>query len=93
MHSTTLEKQIGTGFIDEGQLSWLDAQLERLAGKFVMVMVHHNVLEHLPGQSKSALGQRYMIQNAPELVARLQSAKVPVAFYRASTRTRYCQVR
>ncbi|MBE9062034.1 metallophosphoesterase [cf. Phormidesmis sp. LEGE 11477] len=73
-------EQIGTGFIDEEQFSWLDAQLDKLAGKFVMVMVHHNVLEHLPNQAKSKLGQRYMIKNAPELVSRLQSAKVPLAF-------------
>ncbi|MEM8502294.1 MAG: metallophosphoesterase [Cyanobacteria bacterium P01_D01_bin.1] len=73
-------EQIGTGWIDEEQLSWLESQLAALAGKFVMVMVHHNVLEHLPGQSRSKLGQRYMIKNAPELVSRLQTAKVPVAF-------------
>lgn len=72
--------QIGTGIIDDDQLAWLDEQLAALAGKFVMVMVHHNVLEHLPGQSTTKLGQRYMIQNAPELVERLQAAKVPVAF-------------
>ena len=45
-----------------------------------MVMVHHNVLEHLPGQAKSKLGQRYMIRNAPQLVKRLQAANVPVTF-------------
>lgn len=73
-------EQIGTGLIDSAQLAWLDAQLENLTGKFVMVMVHHNVLEHLPGQSKTKLGQRYMIRNAPELVSRLRAAKVPVAF-------------
>ncbi len=73
-------EQIGTGLIDDAQLDWLDAQLKALAGKFVMVMVHHNVLEHLPGQSQTKLGQRYMIRNAPQLVARLQAANVPVAF-------------
>ncbi|MEL7070736.1 MAG: metallophosphoesterase [Cyanobacteria bacterium J06581_3] len=73
-------EQIGTGFIDATQLDWLDQQLAMLTGKFVMVMVHHNVLEHLPGQSKTKLGQRYMIRNAPELVSRLQAAGVPVAF-------------
>jgi len=45
-----------------------------------MAMVHHNVLEHLPQQSKTKLGQRYMISNAPALVKRLQKARVPVAF-------------
>jgi len=44
------------------------------------VMVHHNVLEHLPNQSSSQLGQRYMVSNAPELISRLQAANVPVAF-------------
>lgn len=73
-------EQIGTGFIDDEQFAWLDQQLKKLTGKLVMVMVHHNVLEHLPRQSKSKLGQRYMIKNAPELVSRLQAAKVPVAF-------------
>ncbi len=73
-------EQIGTGLIDQDQLAWLDEQLEALANKFVMVMVHHNVLEHLPGQSQTKLGQRYMISNAPALVKRLQAAKVPMAF-------------
>ncbi len=73
-------EQLGFGLIDASQLAWLDAQLLDLAGKFVMVMVHHNTLEHLPDQATSELGQRYMIQNAPALVARLQKAKVPVAF-------------
>ncbi|EDX86134.1 Ser/Thr protein phosphatase family protein [Synechococcus sp. PCC 7335] len=83
LNSNTFDEsgeQIGTGFIDEEQFSWLDAQLKKLAGKFVMVMVHHNVLEHLPNQAKSKLGQRYMIKNAPKLVSRLQAAKVPLAF-------------
>ncbi|MFK8184428.1 MAG: metallophosphoesterase [Phormidesmis sp.] len=72
--------QIGVGLIDDAQLTWLEAQLASLSGKLVMVMVHHNVLEHLPGQSQTKLGQRYMVSNAPELVSRLQKAKVPVAF-------------
>ena len=73
-------EQIGTGLISNAQFAWLDQQLAGLCEKFVMVMVHHNVLEHLPGQSKNKLGQRYMICNAPQLVARLQAANVPVAF-------------
>jgi len=73
-------EQIGTGVLDDEQLAWLDEQLAALAGKLVMVMVHHNVLEHLPQQAQTKLGQRYMIRNAPELVSRLQRAKVPVAF-------------
>ncbi|MEM9152988.1 MAG: metallophosphoesterase [Cyanobacteria bacterium P01_F01_bin.3] len=73
-------EQIGTGLIDDTQFAWLDAKLAELKDEFVMVMVHHNVLEHLPDQSKTKLGQRYMISNAPDLVSRLQAAQVPVAF-------------
>lgn len=73
-------EQLNFGLIDAQQMAWLDAQLLDLAGKFVMVMVHHNTLEHLPNQATSELGQRYMIQNAPALVARLQKAGVPLAF-------------
>ncbi|MEL6261566.1 MAG: metallophosphoesterase [Cyanobacteria bacterium J06626_6] len=73
-------EQIGTGLIDNAQMDWLETQLAQLSGQFVMVMVHHNVLEHLPNQSKTQLGQRYMIRNAPDLVARLQAAGVPLAF-------------
>jgi len=32
-------------------------------------MVHHNVVEHLPHQSRHELGRRYMLENAPELFA------------------------
>ena len=73
-------EQIGVGLIDAEQMAWLDEQLAALSGKLVMVMVHHNVLEHLPQQSQTKLGQRYMISNAPALVERLQKAHVPVAF-------------
>lgn len=73
-------EQIGTGVIDEAQFAWLDQRLAELEDQFVMVMVHHNVLEHLPGQSSNKLGQRYMIRNAPDLVSRLAAAKVSVAF-------------
>ena len=73
-------EQIGTGIIDAAQLAWLDERLAKLSGEFVMVMVHHNVLEHLPNQSKTKLGRRYMISNASELVSRLLAAQVSVAF-------------
>lgn len=37
-----------------------------------MVMIHHNVIEHLPGQSNHELGKRYMLANAVELLDILQ---------------------
>ena len=51
------------GYLDEEQLTWLDDLLPKLQDDLVLVMLHHNVLEHLPGQAKSAMGQRYMVHN------------------------------
>lgn len=82
-------EQIGTGVINDQQFTWLDQQLAAIQKQssregermvMVMVMVHHNVLEHLPGQAQNKLGQRYMIRNAPQLVEKLKAANVPVAF-------------
>lgn len=65
-----------TGYLDPQQLEWLDLQLAKLQGQFTMVMLHHNALEHLPGQSRSALGRRYMVKNARALTQRLKAAGV-----------------
>lgn len=69
-----------TGWLDDAQLSWLDTQLDRLAGEFILVMLHHNALEHLPGQSRSNVGRRYMVKNARALTERLKTADVPLMF-------------
>ncbi|NEQ31591.1 MAG: metallophosphoesterase [Leptolyngbya sp. SIO4C5] len=65
-------QQLYHGYLDEAQLDWLDRTLPTLQGQTVLVMIHHNVLEHLPGQSASAMGQRYMLKNAATLRSRLQ---------------------
>ncbi|MEO0827785.1 MAG: metallophosphoesterase [Cyanobacteria bacterium J06642_9] len=65
-------QQLPTGWMDEQQLDWLADTLTCLADQFTLVMIHHNVLEHLPQQSKSPLGQRYMLKNADRLLACLQ---------------------
>jgi hypothetical protein len=43
-------------------------------------MLHHNVLEHLPGQTQSALGRRYMVQNHGDIIQRLEAAGVRLMF-------------
>jgi predicted MPP superfamily phosphohydrolase len=73
-------QQIGTGRLDAEQLIWLQQVLSQTAGEVVLVMVHHNVLEHLPGQSQNPMGQRYMLSNAPELLALLRQAGVQLLF-------------
>ncbi|MDB9390235.1 metallophosphoesterase family protein [Microcystis aeruginosa] len=63
-------KQIGS--LDAEQLHWLKQTLPALKNDLVMVMIHHNVIEHLPGQSNHELGKRYMLANAVELLDILQ---------------------
>ncbi|MBW4616849.1 MAG: metallophosphoesterase [Desmonostoc vinosum HA7617-LM4] len=56
------------GRLDSKQLEWLDEVLAATGDELILVMVHHNVLEHLPNQSRHPLGNRYMLENAPELL-------------------------
>lgn len=71
-------KQVGR--LDDVQLEWLQQVLAASTDEQVLVMVHHNVVEHLPGQSRHALGRRYMLENAPELLKILRSAGVQLVF-------------
>lgn len=67
-------KQLGC--LDEEQFQWLENLLPTLEDKFVIVMIHHNVIEHFPGQSAHAISMRYMLDNAPRLKALLNSYNV-----------------
>ena len=73
-------KQHHAGRVDDEQLQWLAQTLDTCANEIVIVMVHHNVVEHLPGQSRSSLGRRYMLENAPDLIALLQQYGVQLIF-------------
>lgn len=82
-------QQTYSGRLDRDQLQWLRQVLqdsrqatERSVAQpeYIMVMVHHNVIEHLPGQSRSSLGKRYMLKNAPELLAILKEFEVGLIF-------------
>ncbi|NJO21605.1 MAG: metallophosphoesterase [Spirulinaceae cyanobacterium RM2_2_10] len=68
------------GRIDAEQLSWLQDVLAASGQEQVLAMVHHNVLEHLPGQAKHPLGRRYMVDNAAELLEILHTAGVQLIF-------------
>jgi 3',5'-cyclic AMP phosphodiesterase CpdA len=71
-------KQLGC--LDEEQLEWLERVLLAARDKFILVMVHHNVIEHLPGQSHHLMGKRYMLDNAPILLEKLRKAGVKLIF-------------
>ncbi len=73
-----LGRQIG--YIDEEQLNWLSEILPGFKNQLVMVMIHHNVIEHLPGQSEHELGKRYMLTNAPALLSILKKYGVRLIF-------------
>ena len=66
--------------MDEQQLAWLEQVLAQSKDKLELVMVHHNVVEHLPGQARHPLGRRYMLDNAPELLKILSCAGVNLVF-------------
>ncbi len=71
-------KQLGC--LDEQQLIWLEQTLTEVQDKFIILMVHHNVIEHLPGQSSHQLGKRYMLDNAPKLLNILKQFGVKLIF-------------
>lgn len=71
-------KQIGC--LDEEQLEWLKQVLVQSTDELVLVMVHHNVVEHLPGQSRHPLASRYMLKNASTLLQILADAGVQLVF-------------
>ncbi|MGF1498647.1 MAG: metallophosphoesterase family protein [Elainellaceae cyanobacterium] len=73
-------RQIYMGRMDDTQLLWLEQTLAANEAELVMVMIHHNVIEHLPGQMQSPLGRRYMLQNAPDLLAILERYGVNLIF-------------
>ncbi|HBB30766.1 MAG TPA: metallophosphoesterase [Cyanobacteria bacterium UBA8803] len=68
------------GCLDEPQLAWLERTLNQVADKLVLVMLHHNVVEHLPGQAVHPLGRRYMLENAPALLKLLKTTGVNLIF-------------
>jgi 3',5'-cyclic AMP phosphodiesterase CpdA len=71
-------KQLGR--LDEAQLVWLERELAKLDRQLAIVMVHHNAIEHLPGQSSHCLGQRYMLDNAADLLSLLEKFGVQLIF-------------
>lgn len=68
------------GRLDSKQLRWLEAELAATGDEIVLVMIHHNVVEHLPNQSSHPMANRYMLENAPELLHLLQQYRVKLVF-------------
>lgn len=73
------EKGDQIGRLDDPQLEWLKGVLATATEDVILVMIHHNVVEHLPGQSQHKMGRRYMLENAPQLLEILRP-KVQLVF-------------
>lgn len=66
------------GRIDPVQMAWLIDTLAALQDECVLVMIHHNVIEHMPNQRQDPLGKRYILQNADTLLDHLRAAGVQI---------------
>lgn len=68
------------GAVDGEQLRWLEAVLADSPAKLHLVMIHHNVIEHLPNQTLHPMGQRYMLRQAETLLQILRAGGVKLVF-------------
>ncbi|WP_026734550.1 metallophosphoesterase family protein [Fischerella sp. PCC 9605] len=68
------------GRLDTKQLRWLEEVLATADDELVLVMIHHNVVEHLPNQSRHPMANRYMLENAAELLHLLRHYGVRLVF-------------
>ncbi len=68
------------GCLDAKQLQWLEEVLAASVDELVLVMVHHNVVEHLPNQANHPLANRYMLSNSAELLQLLKRYGVKLVF-------------
>lgn len=68
------------GAIDDEQYSWLEATLKKLNGRLTIVMVHHNILEHIPLQARHPMTRTYIIEQHERLVHLLRAYGVELVF-------------
>lgn len=68
------------GRLDDTQIEWLREVLAQAKEELVLVMVHHNVVEHLPNQSHHQMASRYMLENALLLLQLLRNSGVDLVF-------------
>ncbi len=68
------------GRLRKAQLDWLDGELAAAKDERVFIMIHHNVIEHMPGQAQHPLGHKYILRNAPRLRALLKQHNVSLLF-------------
>lgn len=72
------ERQIGA--VDAQQLAWLERTLSQGDYAVNLLMIHHNILNHVPNQSDIPIGRRYILENAEELCQTLHQFGVHFVF-------------
>jgi predicted phosphodiesterase len=57
------------GAVDVQQFTWLETVLNRAQTQqeLVLVMIHHNIVEHFPDQANHPFGRRYLLEGAAQL--------------------------
>jgi predicted phosphodiesterase len=70
------------GGVDRVQLQWLHQVLNQaqVSQELVLVMIHHNLIEHFPGQANHPFGRRYLLQDADHLCQVLRDYGVELVF-------------
>ncbi len=68
------------GYLTDDQFIWLENTLSTFEHQTILIMIHHNIIEHLPDQSDHILGKRYMLENSSRLLALLKKYQVKFIF-------------
>jgi len=68
------------GRVDDQQLDWLEQELAHKHYPVNLVMIHHNLLNHVPGQNRNPIGQRYILENAAAVCEILHKYGVQLVF-------------
>jgi 3',5'-cyclic AMP phosphodiesterase CpdA len=70
------------GYIDAATLAWLDTDLaaQRDPQRHTIVMLHHSIVDHVPGESVNPTFSWFHVENAPELKAVLDRHGVRLTF-------------
>ncbi|WP_287127396.1 metallophosphoesterase [Candidatus Cyanaurora vandensis] len=66
--------------LDEPQWQWLTRILETYRDETLLVLVHHNLLEHIPHQATHPTTRGYMLPDHPRLVRLLRQYQVAWVF-------------
>ncbi len=68
------------GRLTQDQFDWLARELTMAQDERIFLMIHHNVIEHMPGQAQHPLGHRYILRNAARLRSLLKTHGVQIIF-------------